>query len=238
MSMKLRSPALFRPRRVWLPTVWGWVVLLALSVLVGIVAVRGLGNFLGVTATAPGAQILVVEGWVGESALEVALARVRAGGYRHVVTSGGPITQWPGPWSNYAARAGDYLAARGLPRSVTLHVLPAPATAQDRTYASAVWVRDGLAAAGVPVIALDVLSGGAHARRTRTLYELAFGADVPVGIIAVVEPGPDGVYLPWWRTSDGVKQTIMEFMSYVWTQCCFWPPPPGSHEERWAVPRQ
>lgn len=231
-------PPLFRPRRIWLPTVWGAFVLLTGALLVGVVAVRGLGSFLSPTATVPGAEVLVIEGWVGETALEVGLARLHAGGYRHVVTSGGPISHWPGRWANYAARAGDYLAARGLPPKMTLHVLPAPATAQDRTYASAVWARDGLEAAGIPVTAIDVLSSGAHARRTRKLYQLAFGSDVQVGIIAVAEPGPDGVYLPWWQTSEGVKQTLVEFVGYVWTQCCFWPPPRGSHEERWAVPRQ
>ena len=55
-----------------------------------------------------------------------------------------------------------------------------------------------------------------------------------VGILAArpVEYDPER----WWRSSVGAKGVLQELVSGIWTQLFFWPGPPGSAEERWAVP--
>jgi len=66
------------------------------------------------------------------------------------------------------------------------------------------------------------------------MFRAAFGPGVEVGVIAARPSFHDPQR--WWKTSLGTKLVLGESISLVWTACCFWPPPAGSHEERWAVP--
>lgn len=80
------------------------------------------------------------------------------------------------------------------------------------------------------------MSAGTHARRTRMVYRAAFGPEAAIGILAAAPSDYDGER--WWQTSAGAKSVLAEALSVIWTACCFHPPPPGSHEEMWAVPRK
>ena len=229
-------PALFRRREVILPTLWGWLLVMGVLGAAATLLGRHLGAWLAVSDPAAGGNgasvgLLVVEGWLGERELDDAAVYLREHGYRRVVTSGGPILSFS-PFASYAERAAHHLGKR-LP-GVAVEAVPTPPTAQDRTYASAVWVRDWAQQRAVPVETIDVYSLGAHARRTRILYRLAFGERTHVGIIAGMPHEND--MLHWWTTSEATKQVLAETFSLAWTQCCFWPAPRGSHEEHWAVP--
>ena len=227
-------PSLLRRREVILPTLWGWLLILVMLGAAATLLGRQLGPWLAVSEPVAGggpAPLLVIEGWLGERELDDAAAYARGRGYRRVVTSGGPIASFS-PFASYAERAADRL--RGQLPSVVVEAVPTPHTAQDRTYASAVWVRDWAQQRGVPVAMIDVYSLGPHARRTRMLYRMAFGEATQVGVIAGAPRDSDTVH--WWTTSEAAKDVLMEAVSLAWTQCCFWPAPRGSHEERWAVP--
>jgi hypothetical protein len=223
-------PELFRRRELPLPTLWGWLVILAGLGLGGWVLALSIGGWLAVSEPLP-ARVLVVEGWLPERELDDAAAYARERGYARVITTGGPIESFSS-FASYAERAADHLRKRapGMP----IDAVPAPATAQDRTYASAVWLRDWAARERVALDAFDLYSLGAHARRSRMLYRLAFGDAARVGVIAGQPSKSDP--RRWWTTSDGAKAVWLESASVVWTWCCFRPPPRGSHEERWALP--
>jgi hypothetical protein len=229
-------PALLVRRSVLLPTAWGWLVLAILAAAALLTFVRGVHGFLA-PRQGVGAELLVVEGWLDSDGLDQAVEVARSGGYRRILTSGGPITSWSEllGFSSHAELAADYLVRSGLPAGSVIAV-PAPASAQDRTFLSAVEVRDWLQREGLTPARLDVLSSGCHARRTRLLYRMAFGPDTEVGILAA----RPGLYEPerWWRTSVGAKTVLLELASLLWTELCFWPGPPGSAEERWAVPAE
>lgn len=230
-------PAWFRRREIVLPTWRGLLLLLGVALALGVVVGRALGGWLSVTepvdvVPAEAARVLVVEGWLAVPELEAAAAFARGRGYAQVVTSGGPINDPFNRFDNFAERAAAVLRAR-LP-GVPVRALPTPPTAQNRTFASAVWVRDGLRASGPLPPALDVYSLGPHARRTRWMYRLAFGEATRVGIVAGTPYESDP--LRWWTGSEAAKAVLGEAISLAWTACCFWPPPHGSHEERWAVP--
>jgi hypothetical protein len=224
-------PRLFRRREVLLPTLWGWLVIVGSITFTALLAARQLGPWLAVSEPLPGARVVVVEGWLGERELDDAAEFVRARGYQRVLTSGGPIRSFS-PFSTFAERAAHHLRQR-LPDR-TIDAVSAPYTAQDRTFASAVWVRDWAAQHAVPLDAVDVYSLGPHARRTRLVYRMAFGPDSRVGIVAGAPR--EFEVARWWTTSESGKATLNEAGSLLWTVCCFWPPPRGSHEERWAVP--
>jgi hypothetical protein len=230
-------PALFRRREVILPTLWGWLLVLGVLGATAILLGRHVGAWLAVSEPAISANggpaaLLVVEGWLGEPELDDAAAYARQHGYRRVATSGGPIESFSA-FSSYAERAAHHISDR-LP-GVSVEAVPTPPTGQDRTFATAVWVRDWAQQRAVPVETIDVYSLGAHARRTRMVYRLAFGEQTRVGIIAGVPHDSD--VERWWTTSEAAKAVLIEVVSLAWTQCCFWPAPRGSHDERWGAPR-
>jgi hypothetical protein len=235
---------LFRRREVWIPTWRGSLLLIALVALLCAAAALGIGGFLAVDEPARGAQgagarTLVVEGWLGERDLLQATQLALRGRYARVLTSGGPMDAWDGAgrWANYAERAADFLRSHGVV-AVPVSAVPAPASAQERTFLSAVKVRDWIEHAGLAIDAaesIDVFTAGAHARRSRLLYRLAFGPAVEVGVIA--SPPSREAARRWWRGSGAAKTVLAEALGLAWTECCFWPPPRGSHEEQWAVPR-
>lgn len=228
--------SLFRRRQVWLPTLWGWVVLLAVVGTVCFFALRNIYAFLAPNAPAPQARTLVVEGWLDGGELDQAVAVFRTGRYERVVTTGGPIENWMGfrQASNYADWAAGYLKTHGL-AGADVTPVPAPASAQERTFLSAVKVRDWAAMQGLALNAFDVFSAGTHARRSRMLYQMAFGPSVEVGVLSARPEGYDEQH--WWRTSAGAKSVLGETIGLLWTTCCFHPGPPGSHEEMWGEPR-
>ena len=198
------------------------------------VLVRGLHAFLSPTDPV-GGQVLVVEGWMDADSLDQAVALWSEGTYEQVVTTGAPMTGWAEMLvhTTYAEMAAKYLVEHGVPAAVVTAV-PAPESAQDRTFLSAVMVREWAKRERPGLERIDLLSTGVHARRSRMMYRAAFGDGVEIGVIAA-RPGdydPDA----WWTTSGSAKATVGEALGYVWTWLFFHPPPPGSHEERWAVP--
>ncbi|MGH8795790.1 MAG: hypothetical protein ACREXI_01930 [Caldimonas sp.] len=232
-------PWLLRRRAVWLPTLWGWLLLIG----IGAALLAGFG--FGVVgflmphepARGPdgrGAHILVVEGWLDEADLDQAVAALRSRHYGRVLVTGGPIESWDDArvWKTYAARAAGYLRMR-VPIGVDVIAVPAPATAKNRTYLSAVMVREWVRSAGIALDAIDLYSAGVHARRSRLVYRLAFGPTVEVGVLAAIPPGFDPQR--WWSSSAGAKSVIGETLGLLWTECCFWPPAPRSADERPAA---
>jgi hypothetical protein len=67
----------------------------------------------------------------------------------------------------------------------------------------------------------NVLTEDAHARRTRLLYEKAFGDGTRVGIISVANPDYEGKH--WWSSSQGVREVIGESIAYIYARFFFWP---------------
>jgi hypothetical protein len=191
--------------------------------------------FLAPNDPAPGARILVVEGWLGEKELDQAIAVMRGGQYERVVTTGGPVAGWRKPRAgfSYAELAASYLEKHG-PDGAEVTAVPAPASAQDRTFLSAVKVREWAASQGLALEAIDVFSSGAHGRRSRMLYRVAFGPGINVGVLSARPSRYDERH--WWRTGVGTRSVLQETVGVIWTACCFRPPPPGSHQELWGVP--
>jgi hypothetical protein len=217
----MMRPALVRRRAVWLPTLWGWLVLLVVGTAAVLLVARNLYEFLALNDPV-GARILVVEGWMDPEGLDQAVAAFRARGYERVLTSGGPIEHWakPRPEATYAEIAAGYLKLHGL-GDAQVTAVPAPISATERTYMSAAAVRDWVRRSGLAVDAIDVYSWGPHARRSRMLYRLAFGPEVKVGVFSArssdYDPGT------WWRTSIGAKEVLEQAGGLLWQKCFFWP---------------
>ena len=239
----LESPAvpppsrfpLLRRRQVLLPTAWGWLFIVACAAIAALLAAQHAYRLLAPNAPVAGARVLVVEGWLDPADLDQAVGALRAGHYERVVTTGGPIVGWEAAsgWKNYAERAADYLRRHGVV-GVPVDAVPAPLSLQERTFLSAVMFREWLRTHAPQVQAIDLYSAGPHARRSRVLFQMGLGPQVEVGVMAAEPRSYDA--RRWWTTSQGAKAVLGEVIGLTWTSCCFWPGPPGSHEERWAVP--
>ncbi|MEO8836448.1 MAG: hypothetical protein ABI364_06890 [Caldimonas sp.] len=234
-------PALFRRRQVWLPTFLGALLACALVAALAVAGALLIGPFLAQSDPAHGpdghgARTLVVEGWLDEAGLDEAIAAFRRGRYERIVTSGGPIEGWQEGtvWPTYAERAASYLRRHGAGDATVVIAAPAPPTALERTYLSAVAVRQLARREGLVLDAFDLFSGDVHARRSRLDYRLAFGPRVEVGVLAATARHYDLAH--WWRSSEGAKTVLGEALGLAWTGCCFWPAaPPADDEARPAV---
>ena len=195
-----------------------FAALCALVVSAGVVVLE-IHPFLAVTNPAH-SDYLVVEGWIHYSDFELAAREFRNGHYKKLLTSGvqRDTATKPGSKDNYA----DYAAEQLKDFSVTddqEQAVPCWATHKDRTYNTALAVKKWFKDNGITIKSIDVVSEGPHARRSRLLYQKAFGNDVHVGIISL----PDPTYDPghWWRSSEGVREVIGETVAYMYAKFCF-----------------
>ena len=178
--------------------------------------------FLAVTQRVD-SRFLVVEGWVHEFTFEAAVKEFNTGSYERVFTTGGPMEGQGGYISDshtYASLGASSLRTDGIPEE-SLQMAPSRVMARDRTYGSAVALRDWLREHQVSVPSINVVTEGAHARRTWLLFQAAFGKNVKVGIISV--PSPDYDPNRWWHYSEGVREIIDEIIAWIYAKFLFWP---------------
>jgi hypothetical protein len=214
-----RCWGLFRRRECLLPTWRGWVALVLVCVVLAIIAIRGIHPFLAVTAPAPGGM-LVVEGWMSDYGLETAVAEFRRNHYDKLYVVGGPL-DLGSPLAEYktlAELSAATLVKLGL-NTNEVQAVPAGWVRQDRTYTSAVTLRNWWRDHGLAPTQVNLMSGGPHARRSRLLFEKALGPGVTVGVISV----PDRDYDPqhWWRSSPGFRIVTGEALAYVYARLLF-----------------
>ena len=171
-------------------------------------------------------NVLVVEGWIHEYAIRAALEEFQSKHYQRVFTTGGPIEGTGGYINDYhtAASVGaDLLKKSGLPNE-SVQMVPSRVMDRDRTYGSAVALRNWFREHNMSVPSVNVLTEDVHARRTRLLFEKALGNNVAVGIIAV--PNADYDARRWWCYSEGVKDVVSETVAYIYAKLLFYPSDP------------
>jgi uncharacterized SAM-binding protein YcdF (DUF218 family) len=177
--------------------------------------------FLAVTDRV-GANVLVVEGWVHKYAIRTGAEEFKTGSYQRVFTTGGPVVGLGGYINDYqtAASVGaDQLKKAGIPDE-SIQMVPSRVIGRDRTYSSAVALREWFRENNITIQSINVVTEDAHARRTRLLFQRAFGKRVAVGIIAV--PNPDYDPKHWWRYSEGLKDVFSEGIAYIYAKFFFY----------------
>jgi len=216
---------LFTRRERWGLSWRGWLIL----ALVGLSAVTfvliSVQPFLAETDRV-NSNILVVEGWIHDYAVRGAVEEFRRGSYDRVFTTGGPVTgrgQYINDYQTSASVGADLLKNAGVPPDV-VQMVPSRVVERDRTYGSAVALRDWLRRQNMAVHSVNVVTENAHARRTRFLFQKALGKTVAVGVIGV--PNPDYDKGRWWLYSEGVKDVGSEALAYVYVRLFFHPSEP------------
>jgi len=212
--MKQRKPAqgFLQRRECLLPTWRGWLVLLFAGMALIVCSVRGAYPFLAVNDPVYNGA-LVVEGWVPDYALQQAITEFRRHHYSRIFVTGGPLDRGA-PLSEYrtAAELGVATLLRLGADTNTVQAVPAPMVRVDRTYASAVALKNWLDQHGAAETNFNIISFGPHSRRSRLLFEKALGRSCRVGVTTIENEDYDG--RRWWKSSAGVRAVIDEMIAY------------------------
>ena len=214
---------ILRRKESWGLTWRGWVLLASVVALTAGCVVLNVHPFLAVTQRT-NADILVVEGWIQRYAMQKAVEEFKTGRYKRIFTTGGPENGSGGYVNDYqtSASVGAEILTKkfGIPGDV-VQMVPSHVIGRDRTYSSAIALREWLHQHDVRVQSINIVTEGTHARRTRLLFEKALGSNVAVGVIAV--PSPDFDARHWWRYSEGVEEVVTEGVAYLYAKFFFLP---------------
>lgn len=121
---------------------------------------------------------------------------------------------------NQAEVVAEQFLEMGLPPA-QVYVVPSGDPMRDRTYTSAKVLRGWFLERGGLPAGLNVVTEGAHSRRSRLLFEKAFGSKVAVGVISIPYSNFDAKQ--WWRYSEGVREVLGEGLAYLYARLLFWP---------------
>jgi uncharacterized SAM-binding protein YcdF (DUF218 family) len=213
---------IFTRKERWGPSWRGWLIVFVAVLLILYVFLFRIHPFLAVTHRA-NTNVLVVEGWIHEYAIRAGVEEFKKGSYQRVFTTGGPVEGTGGYINDYQTSASvgaDLLTKSGL-LDESVQMVPSRVMDRDRTYGSAVALRNWFREHNMRVRSLNVLTEDVHARRSQLLFSKALGPEISVGIIAV--PNPDYDARRWWRYSEGVKDVISETAAYLYAKLLFYP---------------
>jgi hypothetical protein len=211
---------LLRRKESWSLTWRGWLALLIVMIGGGVIIVRSAHDFLAVN-TPVETRVLVLEGWVPRYAATGYVAKVQ-GDYDKIYTTGGPTLtdrKSRNDADTFASVAEYRLVRAGVP-AAKIQYVPGWKVSRDRTYASALALREWCVSNRVELAAFNLVTLGPHARRSRLLYQEAF-PKAKIGIIALVNEEYDPEH--WWRYSEGVKETMSEAAAYLYARFLFSP---------------
>jgi uncharacterized SAM-binding protein YcdF (DUF218 family) len=213
---------LFVRKERWSLSGRGWLALLLIFLTIFFLWIKNVQSFLAPTQRLP-TNILVVEGWIHLYAIGAAVQEFQLYRYDKIYTTGGPVIglgHYSNDYNTSASVGQEMLVADGMPRG-KVQMTPSHISGRDRTYNSALALRDWLRDHKIEIQSFNVLTEGVHARRTQMLFQKAFGNRVKVGIIAV--PDPDYDAKRWWNYSEGVREILGESLAYIYAKFIFWP---------------
>jgi hypothetical protein len=221
-SQARRCLGLLHRRERWGLSLRGWLAASGWAALLIVLFIFRVYPFLAITDRQPPSEYLVAEGWVPVDVLRGAYAEFNTGGYRRMLVSGCTVhDEWTDkPGVTYADWGASKLRRLGMANDL---IQPVPCLVQkkDRTYSAALAVKQWMGEHGLHPRQINVVTDGAHARRSRLLFQKAFGPGVKVGIIAVADPQYDPDH--WWRSSEGVRDVVGETIAYVYARLLFHP---------------
>ena len=94
-------------------------------------------------------------------------------------------------------------------------VLPSQRTKFSRTYSCALAFKEWYLKSSFKDKPVNIVSLGPHSRRTWMVYKKVLGKNVNVGIIALNNEAYN--MNNWWKSLAGIKDTIHEMVSYIYT---------------------
>jgi uncharacterized SAM-binding protein YcdF (DUF218 family) len=204
-----------------LPTWRGGIFLLAFVAISGTLVVRNIDGFLSTTDPQPGG-VLVLEGWSPDYGMQAAIDEFRRRPYSKLYVTGGPFESGAvfSRFKTYADFGAAVLIRMGVD-SNAVQAVPSQYVKQDRTYSAARALDRWFDEQRNRPDRMNLMTMGAHARRSRLLFRKALGPNPKVGVIAVPPLSYDG--RRWWESSEGVRTVTDEAFAYCYAAVFFHP---------------
>ncbi|MEH2092182.1 ElyC/SanA/YdcF family protein [Nostoc sp.] len=212
---------LIKRQEMWTLTAQGWAIAIALIAYLIFFTITHVHSFLAVTSPIKSAEILVVEGWLPDYAIQQALTEFKNGSYRLVITTGGSIEKgnYLSEYKNFAEVSAATFEKLGL-ESEKVVAVPTPMVIKDRSYASAVEFDRWLSNSNLKLQSINLFSLDVHTRRSWLLFRKLLSPKVKVGAIAAETQDYDPN--KWWDSSQGVRTIIDEGVAYIYARFLNW----------------
>ncbi len=214
--------SIFVSRRVrWGLTAYGYLTVAVIICLSLYLMFRNLYSILA-PVNREQTKVLVLEGFVSDFVFQCAIREFNDYHYTLLLTTGTPV-EYGGmliPYRNTARVAGMSMLKLGLD-STKLVIIESDEIRNDRTYNSAVKLKQWIRANRPDIKAINLMTMGAHGGRSQLLFEAALGDSIRVGIISVpnLYYGSDS----WWKSGKGFRETMNETFGYFYTRFFFHP---------------
>ena len=190
------------------------VLPLMLLTLLGVVVFVYLNNFLSKNEPVA-TDLLIVEGWLPDYALQAAIAEFESGQYKTLITVGASLPRgfYLSEYKDFGELAAATLIAMGFDRQ-KLAVVSTDYMAKCRTQNAAIALKEYLVTSHNSPPSMNVFTLGPHARRTWLVFSRVFSPAVAVGIIPAIPLAYDPQ--KWWRSSEGMRVVISELIAYLY----------------------
>lgn len=169
------------------------------------------------------AKIMVVEGYVPDHAFTTIIDEFKQNNYEFIITSGTTYDQgfFISGVENAAQLIRNSLLELGFDSTKVIAVPVPSGVFKDRTYNSAVYTYKYIRKHLPEIKAINIVSQGPHARRSKYLFKLVYEPEIRVGNIVI---NPVGINrYNWYKSSRGFKGVIGETISYFYVLFFFWP---------------
>jgi len=212
-----------------------FTILLPLLVLCILIIIIGSGIYPFLMLHTPkGEGVLVIEGWIGDYALEKAARYLSTTSYEHIIVTGWPIEngRYLSEYKTTAEVGIQTLVSLGIPEKSLLGI-PYPYVNKNRTYTSALIVKAWMEKHAIDEKHVDVFTFGAHSRRTRDLFQLGFGNQYRIGTYCCPPWGYNS--MNWWKLSHGARSILVEGVAWLHIKLFFKPFPieEVKHYQEW-----
>lgn len=202
---------------------WFSRILILLVLFTGFLLIfKSLNGFLSLSKPVP-SKALVVEGWMPDYVIKELVDYYEDHHYTRLYITGLPIEKgyYATEFKTFADITLYNLVHFGFDTSgVTIVTIPR-SIRTDRTFTTALALKNYMLENYPEIRSLDVFTLGCHARRSRLLFRKAFGEDYDIGIIS----GKDKSYHmdKWWDSSRGFRTVTNEFLAWLYFRLFFTP---------------
>ncbi|MHC5597723.1 MAG: YdcF family protein [Nostoc sp.] len=220
-GQKFLKIKLIKRQEMWTLTAQGWAIAMALIAYLIFFTITHVHSFLAVTSPIKSAEVLVVEGWLPDYAIEKALTEFKNGSYHQVITTGGTLGKgnYLTGYNNFAEVSAATFIKLGLEAEKVVAV-PTPLVVKDRSYASAAQFHRWLTNSNLQIESINLFSLDVHTRRSWLLFKKLLNPEIKVGVIAAKTQ--DYASEKWWASSEGVRTVIDEAIAYLYARFLNW----------------